>query len=166
MKGLASTSQLFRVWIVLAAAVLAAIVVALVPPLRANAAPTVPSGFQEKVVLDGLNNPTNVEFSEDGRVATDSGGLTDTESVRLDPETVILRFRTNPAGLRLVVGSDRATTPFSRTAIVGSNNSISAPSPQSLAGTTYDFVSFSDGGAQTHNIVAPADTSTYTANYD
>ena len=97
--------------------------------------------------------------------ATDSGGLGDTKSVRLDPQTVELTFESQPTRLQLVVGSDSATTPFSSTVIVGSNNSISAPSPQSLAVTPYQFVSWSDGGAQTHNIVAPATATTYTATY-
>jgi PKD repeat protein len=98
--------------------------------------------------------------------ATDSGGLTDTKSVRLDPKTVELSFRSDPTGLRLTVGSASGTTPFSRTVIVGSKNSISAPSPQTLAGTTYSFSSWSDGGAQTHNIVAPDAAATYTATYN
>jgi hypothetical protein len=97
--------------------------------------------------------------------ATDSGGLTDTKSVRLDPKTVELSFRSDPTGLRLIVGSASGTTPYSRTVIVGSNNSISAPSPQTLGGTNYNFASWSDGGTQTHNIVAPASATTYTATY-
>ena len=98
-------------------------------------------------------------------VATDSGGLTATKSVRLDPRTVVLSFRTNPTGLKLAVGSTQATAPFSRTVIVGSNNSVSAISPQTLGGKPYRFRSWSDGGAQTHNIVAPATAATYTATY-
>jgi glucose/arabinose dehydrogenase len=97
--------------------------------------------------------------------ATDSGGLSDTRSVRLDPQTVVLNFRTNPGGLKLVVGSSEATTAFSRTVIVGSTNSVSAPSPQQKGKKVYKFVSWSDGGAQTHNIVAPPSTATYTATY-
>jgi PKD repeat protein len=96
---------------------------------------------------------------------TDSGGLTDTESVRLDPQTVVLNFSTNPTGLKLAVGSSQATTPFSRTVIVGSTNSLSAISPQKLGNKSYKFVSWSDGGARTHNIVAPTSTATYTATY-
>jgi hypothetical protein len=57
-----------RAWIVLAAVVLAVILVTLLPPLKANAAATLPSGFQEKVVFSGLSDPTNVEFSKDGQV--------------------------------------------------------------------------------------------------
>ncbi len=98
--------------------------------------------------------------------ATDSVGLTDTKSVLLYPKTVDLSFQSSPSGLQLVVGSSSAATPFTRTVIQGSSNSLSAPSPQTLGGTTYAFSSWSDGGAQTHNIVASAPQSyvaTYTA---
>jgi glucose/arabinose dehydrogenase/PKD repeat protein len=98
--------------------------------------------------------------------ATDSGGLSDTRSVRLDPKTVELSFHTNPTGLKLVVGSGQGTSTFSRTVIVGSKNSISAPSPQTLDGTTYSFASWSDGGAQSHDVIAGSSPSTYTATYN
>jgi glucose/arabinose dehydrogenase/PKD repeat protein len=97
--------------------------------------------------------------------ATDAGGLTDTETLRLDPQTVTLNFASNPTGLQLVVGSTSAATPFSRTVIIGSANSVSAVSPQTLAGTTYGFSSWSNGGAQTHTIIAPAAPATYTATF-
>jgi hypothetical protein len=96
--------------------------------------------------------------------ATDSGGLSGTASVELDPQTVPLTFESIPAGLTLAVGSTDQPTPFPRTVIVGSSLSISAPSPQVSGGTTYEFVSWSDGGAQTHNIVANA-PATYRATY-
>ena len=86
--------------------------------------------------------------------ATDSGGLKNTTSVRLDPRTVDLAFGSQPAGLTLAVGSTSQPTPFTRTAILGSTLSISAPSPQASGGTSYEFVDWSDSGAQTHNIVA------------
>ena len=95
---------------------------------------------------------------------TDAGGLTDTETLRLDPRTVELSFQSSPSGLQLVVGSSSGTTPFTRTVIEGSNNSISASSPQTLGGTSYTWQSWSDGGAQSHNIVANA-PATYTATY-
>jgi glucose/arabinose dehydrogenase/chitodextrinase len=96
--------------------------------------------------------------------ATDSGGLTDTETLRLDPRTVVLTFQTSPSGLQLAVGSSSSTATFTREVIVGSNNSVSAPSPQTLGGTVYTFVSWSDGGAAAHNIVANA-AATYTATF-
>ena len=97
--------------------------------------------------------------------ATDSGGLTATKTVRLDPRTVALTFQTSPGGLQLTVGSTTATSAFTRTVIVGSKNSISAISPQQKAGKNYVFRSWSDGGAQTHDIIAPASAATYTARY-
>jgi glucose/arabinose dehydrogenase len=71
--------------------------------------------------------------------ATDSGGLTSTTSVRLDPKTVVLTFKTNPGGLvlsDLVVNEAPRTTPFSVTVVVGSANSVSAPSPQQFNKST------------------------------
>jgi glucose/arabinose dehydrogenase len=97
--------------------------------------------------------------------ATDSGGLTDTESLRLDPKTVALTFQTNPGGLLLTVGSSTSKAPITRTVIVGSSNSVSANSTQKKGSKTYTFESWSDGGAQTHNITAPATATTYTARY-
>src|SRR5207247_1846911 len=100
--------------------------------------------------------------------ATDSGGLTTTTSVRLDPKTVVLTFRTNPGGLVLTnlgVNEAQVTTPFSITVVVGSNNSVSAPSPQAFNKSTYNFISWSDGGPQSHTIIAPAVNTTYTATY-
>jgi len=76
-------------------------------------------------------------------VATDQQGLTHTVSRRLDPKTVDLTFNTVPSGLQLTVGSSSGTTPFSRTVIQGSTNSVSAPSPQGSS----TFASWSDGGA-------------------
>jgi glucose/arabinose dehydrogenase/PKD repeat protein len=96
--------------------------------------------------------------------ATDSGGSSSTTSVRLDPQTVDLTFATTPSGLTLAVGSTSQTAPFTRTAIVGSTLSVSAPSPQATGGTAYDFLGWSDGGAQTHNVVVNSSGS-YLASY-
>jgi len=97
--------------------------------------------------------------------ATDSRGATDTKSVSINPQTVALNFASVPSGLQLVVGSSSSTTPFSRTVIVGSGNSISADTPQTLGDSLYQFSTWSDGGAQTHNITAGATAATYTATY-
>ncbi len=97
--------------------------------------------------------------------ATDSQGLTSTVTRRLDPATVGLTFTSNPTGLQVAVGSSTAATPFTRTVIIGSTNTVSAPTPQTLGGNTYTFGTWSDGGAQTHTIVAPPTPATYTATY-
>lgn len=95
--------------------------------------------------------------------ATDSGGLSDTKTVRLDPRTVKMRFQTDPGGLSLTVGGSKEVAPFTSTVIVGSTNSVSAPTPQAKGGANYRFVSWSDGGAQTHNVTAPPAATTLSA---
>jgi len=97
--------------------------------------------------------------------ATDSGGLSASTSVRLDPRTVVLTFTSDPSKAQLVVNGTSGTTTFTRTVIVGSSNSISASSPQRVRGKNWVFASWSDGGAQTHNIVAPASPATYKATF-
>jgi glucose/arabinose dehydrogenase len=99
--------------------------------------------------------------------ATDSTGRTGSTTVRLDPQTVVLSFASSPSQALLTVGGTSQRTPFTRTVIIGSNNSISAPSPQNIppSNARHAFVSWSDGGARTHNIVAPATATTYTATF-
>jgi glucose/arabinose dehydrogenase len=106
--------------------------------------------------------PSYLELS---LTATDSGGLKHTTSLRLDPQTVVLTLQTNPGGLQLVFNGTEAKTTFTRTVIVGSRNSVSAPSPQTKSGKTYTFLSWSDGGAQTHDISAPTAATTYNARF-
>ena len=97
--------------------------------------------------------------------ARDTAGATASATVRLDPQTVNLTFQTVPTGLSLAVNSAESTTPFTRTVIVNSMNGVTATSPQTLNGLTYGFVSWSDGLAQSHTIVAPATNAMYTATY-
>ena len=98
--------------------------------------------------------------------ATDSGGLSETASIRMLPQTATLSFQSQPTGLRLVVNGTQATAPFSRTVIVGSTSEFSAPTPQQLRGKQV-FRSWSDGvqAAAHPPIVAPAGGATYTATF-
>jgi hypothetical protein len=98
--------------------------------------------------------------------ATDLGGLTNMQSVSLQPQTVALTFQTAPVpGLKIGFGSSSDVAPFTRTVIVNSSSSVSASSTQNLATQEYGFVSWSDGGVQNHLITAPASPATYTATY-
>ena len=85
---------------------------------------------------------------------TDAGGLTDTESVTIDPRTVDLTLDTVPSGLEVALNDDPTVTPFTRTVIEGSHNTVIAPDPQQFGLQTYQFNSWSDGGPATHNITA------------
>lgn len=105
--------------------------------------------------------PTHLELS---LTATDSNGATSSTTLRLDPQTVAVEFRTDPPGLVLAVGSASGPTPFTRTVISGSTLSLSAPSPQPLDSEFYHFESWSDQGAGTHTVVV-SEPATYTARY-
>jgi glucose/arabinose dehydrogenase len=96
--------------------------------------------------------------------ATDSGGLTDTESIELNPRTVSLTLASSPVGFALAFNASQVATPFTRTVIQGSRNTISAPSPQTKAKKSWLFKSWSDGGAPTHDVIANS-SATYTATY-
>lgn len=76
--------------------------------------------------------------------------------------SVTLSF--NPRGRTLTFNGSSAVAPFTRTVIMGSTNSISAPSPQIAGNRTWTWLRWSDSGAQTHNIVASA-TDTRTATF-
>lgn len=96
--------------------------------------------------------------------ATDSNGANAATYRRLDPMTVALTFQSVPPGLQLTFNGTSSPTPLVRTVIVGSANSVNAASPQVLAGTTWEFLSWSDGAAQARTVVAQTAT-TYTATY-
>jgi glucose/arabinose dehydrogenase len=98
--------------------------------------------------------------------ATDARGLSNTASVRLLPSTTTLSFATNPTGLKLTFNGATFTAPFSRTVIVNSTNSFSAPTPQQLKGKQL-FQSWSDGvrTAIHPRITAPDNPAGYTATF-
>ena len=83
------------VWAVLLFAVVVAMVSLLTVPV--GAVPSLPAGFRDEVVLDGLNNPTNVEFSPDGRVfVAEKSGLIKVLDDLSDPTpTTFANLRTN-----------------------------------------------------------------------
>jgi glucose/arabinose dehydrogenase len=96
--------------------------------------------------------------------ATDDEGLASTTTVRLDPRTVDVTLGSDPAGRTLILDGTSAAAPFTTRVIMGSNHSVSAPSPQDDGARTWTFGGWSDGGPQTHNITA-GETGTRTASY-
>ncbi|GAA2586248.1 PQQ-dependent sugar dehydrogenase [Actinomadura fulvescens] len=98
--------------------------------------------------------------------ATDSGGLSDTKSVALQPKTTQITLASNPPGIPLTLLQTTRAAPFTSTVINGSTVSISAPTATQIVNRKgYEFVGWSDGGASAHNITAPATNTTLTANY-
>jgi PKD repeat protein len=103
-------------------------------------------------------------FLEIRLTATDSGGLTASTSVNLQPRTANLTFQSSPSGLQLTAGLTTARAPFTVTAIVNGTVQVIAPD-QRYHGKNYVFVSWSDGGTRQHGITVPPTNATYTATY-
>ena len=61
--------------------------------------------------------------------------------------------------------ASRSPTPLTFDAVVGIVRSLDAPTPQSSGTTSYEFASWSDGGAAAHTISTPSANTTYTATY-
>lgn len=95
---------------------------------------------------------------------TDADGLISTSSINVYPDKVNLAFTTQPSGLSLGVDGLRKVTPFVLDALKGFQHVISAPG-QFLGGQSYDFVSWSDGGARSHEIVVPESGAAWEASF-
>ena len=92
------------------------------------------------------------------------GVLSTTTSLLLDPRSVELTVGTMPNGFDVVFGGTSGSAPIVRTVIAGSTNIITAVTPQSLLGDTYNFAQWSDGTTTpSRQIVAPDNNTTYTA---
>jgi glucose/arabinose dehydrogenase len=88
-------ARIALIWAILVFAILVAVVSLLSVPV--DAVPALPAGFRDEVVLDGLDNPTNVEFSRDGRVfVAEKSGLIRVFDDLSDPTpTTFADLRTN-----------------------------------------------------------------------
>ncbi|MEA2446171.1 MAG: hypothetical protein QOJ12_3463, partial [Thermoleophilales bacterium] len=98
---------------------------------------------------------------------TDSGGLTDQEVKRVDPESVQLSLGSTPAGAPYDY-SDRATStmPQTLTTAIGHDANLSAAAAFVKDGYTYTWKSWSNGKARAHAMTVPATNLSLTATYN
>jgi glucose/arabinose dehydrogenase len=97
--------------------------------------------------------------------ATDSAGLTSTTYRDIFPQKATITLDSTPTGLVVMLDGTPHTAPFSTLAVVGLQREVGVVSPQTLNGTNYTFASWSDSGAATHVISAPAADTTYRATF-
>lgn len=95
----------------------------------------------------------------------DSAGLTHTSFRDVLPRTSTITLATNPAGLQLTLDAQPVTTPLQVVSVVGMTRTLGVVSPQTVNGVTYQFLTWSDGGAATHSINTPSSNTTFTANF-
>lgn len=117
------------------------------------------------VPISGHDFTGNTRY-EISLTATDSSGLSTTTSIIVLPEKVNITLGSNPSVGQVVVDGLTHTTPYTFDSLVGFEHLIDAVSPQAISGVRYRFLSWSDGGAKTHNISVPATNQTYTANLE
>jgi glucose/arabinose dehydrogenase len=96
---------------------------------------------------------------------TDPFGLSHSVYRDILPHISTFTLQTSPPGLQLTLDSSPTATPTSVQSVVGMSRTLGVVSPQTLGGETYQFVSWSDGGAASHNITTPASNTTYTATF-
>ncbi len=92
---------------------------------------------------------------------TDSTGLSSATSVVVYPRKVNLSFDTAPSGQTVYLDGIAKATPFVHETLVNFNHTIEARN-----NTAYEFVSWSDGGAQLHTVSVPSTDQSYVATYD
>ncbi len=93
----------------------------------------------------------------------DSAGLTQTSTVDVRPRTSVVRIESNIANAQLTLDGAPITAPFEFTGVEGVIRTLGVVTPQTSGGTSYEFVSWSDGGQATHEITTPNDNTTFTA---
>jgi glucose/arabinose dehydrogenase len=96
---------------------------------------------------------------------TDSAGVSTTVTREIFPEKANFTLQTNPVGLNVTLDGAPVTGPVTTIGVIGVRREIGAPATQQLGSDTYEFVSWSDGGARVHNINTPATNTTYTATF-
>jgi hypothetical protein len=83
-------------------------------------------------------------------------------SVRISQTTASYTVTTNPPGLQITVDGTNYTAPQTFNWEVGSSHTLSVRSPQSGgSGRWYVYVSWRDGGAQSHLITIPSSSTNY-----
>lgn len=96
---------------------------------------------------------------------TDSGGKQTTVYRDVLPVKSTIGVSTNPTSMQIKLDDVPNTSPISFVGVVGYPRVLEAVSPQTKSGKTYQFVSWSDGGARVHSVSTPAANTTYLATF-
>ncbi|MBM2819124.1 MAG: carbohydrate-binding protein [Nitrosarchaeum sp.] len=95
---------------------------------------------------------------------TNSIGISQTTTRDVTPNKSTITLASNIPGLQVNLDGQPKTTPTAVLGVVGMTRQLQALSLQTMSGTTFQFESWSDGGAATHNIITPSSDTVYTAN--
>jgi glucose/arabinose dehydrogenase len=98
--------------------------------------------------------------------ATDSGGLSATRHLQINPETVAINIGTDPAApADVFYGGASFAAPFSARTAIGYMTSVAAPETLVSGGQTLVFSSWSDSGSRVHDLTVPTHDVSLVAHY-
>jgi glucose/arabinose dehydrogenase len=97
--------------------------------------------------------------------AKDSYGLSQTIFRDIHPRHALLSVNTSPVALKVQIDGTIKNVPNQFWSIWNLPRTLGVDTPQTVNGVTYDFVSWSDGGALIHTISTPHVATTYVANF-
>ncbi len=95
----------------------------------------------------------------------DSGGLMNEVTRDLLPRTASITLASSPTGLQLLLDGTPLTAPQTIPNVVGMIRTLGVTTPQTMGGSTFDWQSWSDGGASSHEITVPTANATFTATF-
>jgi|GEM_PF-1482231 len=98
--------------------------------------------------------------------AIDSTGLETYIFRDVFPDKSTFTLDANIDGIELLLDGSPISSPTSTLGVVGVQRTIGAISPQTVNGTEYAFVGWSDGGALSHTISTPASNQTFVATFE
>jgi glucose/arabinose dehydrogenase len=98
--------------------------------------------------------------------AVDSAGLSRHVYRDVRPRIARVTLATDPSGMTVNVdGGPAQTAPYAFDSVVGMTRSIGTATSQVIGSNSYAFVSWSDGGAATHDLTVPSSPTTRTATF-
>ncbi len=122
-------------------------------------------------ITSGTFNVPNIGETSDNvwyriiLTVTDANGLKGKDSVDIIPMKSNINLATVPQGLQITLDGTPFNTPGSVVSVEGLVRTLGVISPQTINNQTYEFSSWSHGGAETQTISTPVNDVTYTANF-
>ncbi len=104
-------------------------------------------------------------FYEIELTVTDSGGLSDKKTVKIEAIGSSVSFKTTPVDLAVTYAGTDTPTPVTFDEVLNSKVYASAPLSQEKAGSLYWFVKWSDNEPRVREITVPVTPATFTAEY-
>jgi glucose/arabinose dehydrogenase len=105
--------------------------------------------------------PTSIELV----LTATANGQSASVTRRVDYQSTAVTAASQPAGAPLSVGTTSGAAPVTSQQSTGGRITLSAPTTATIGGVPHTFVSWSDGGAASHEVTVPATATTYTATY-